>query len=380
MKPSKIRRIRIAMNGVTGRMGARQHLVRSILAIIQQGGIPISKGEVLMPEPILVGRNPEKLKKLAEAHGIAETVSDLDKALADCDVYFDAQTTRQRFEAVRRAIRAGKPVYCEKPLASTLQEAKTLVSEARAAKIKNGVVQDKLWLPGIRKLRSLIDSGFFGTILSVRGEFGYWVFDGTQQPAQRPSWNYRKEEGGGIITDMFCHWQYLLNALVGPVRSVSCFGASHIPVRIDEAGKSYTCTAEDAAYATFLCGDGVIAHFNSSWVVRVRRDDLLSVQVDGTKGSAVAGLWQCFVQEASRTPLCVWNPDAGPPKDHDQDWIEVDRDKTYENAFKVQWEIFLKHVAMDEPFPWTFEEGAKGIALAEHARKSWQERRWVDLS
>ena len=291
MNSPKVRKIRIAMNGVTGRMGTRQHLVRSILAIIRQGGIPTRNNEVLMPEPILVGRNPEKLEKLAEAHGLVETTSDLDKALSDCDVYFDSQTTTARYEAVRRAIRAGKPVYCEKPLASTLDQALTLVREARTAGIKNGVVQDKLWLPGIRKLKALVDSGFFKTILSVRGEFGYWVFDGFRQPAQRPSWNYRKEDGGGIITDMFCHWQYLLNALVGPVRSVSCCGAFHIPVRVDETGKTYRCTAEDAAFATFLCGDGVIAHFDSSWAVRVRRDDLLTVQVDGTNGSAVAGLW-----------------------------------------------------------------------------------------
>jgi predicted dehydrogenase len=254
-----------------------------------------------------------------------------------------------------------------------------LYREASRVGLKNGVVQDKLWLPGLLKLQHLIESKFFGRILSARGEFGYWVFDGRHEPCQRPSWNYRKEDGGGIITDLFCHWSYLIDNLFGSVRSVSCLGATHIGSRIDEEGNEYPCTAEDAAYASFLCDTGVVCHFNSSWAVRVRRDDLFTLQVDGTDGSAVAGLQRCVAQSVSATPRFVWNPDVETPVDYYANWDEVLANERHENAFKIQWELFLRHVVLDEPFPWTFLEGAKGIQLSELALKSWKERRWVDV-
>jgi predicted dehydrogenase len=370
------------MNGVTGRMGTNQHLARSILAIRKQGGVRTKSGELIMPDPILLGRNEAKLKGLAEAQGLTRFSTDLDACLADPhnQIYFDSQATSLRAEAVLKAIRAKKAVYSEKPLASTLKESLRLVGSAAEAKIKNGVVQDKLWLPGLLKLKQLVDSKFFGTILSVRGEFGYWVFDGRQQPAQRPSWNYRTEDGGGIITDMFCHWRYIADNLFGNVTAVSCSGATHIPSRLDEVGKEYRCTADDAAYATFICGHGITCQFNSSWSVRVRRDDLLTLQVDGTEGSAVAGLQRCFVQRAAATPRFVWNPDVEDPRDFLGDWEEVSSEGRYENAFKAEWELFLKHVVAEEPFPWTFLEGAKGIQFGELALKSWKERRWVDVT
>jgi predicted dehydrogenase len=381
MTNPKRRDVGIIMNGVTGRMGSQQHLVRSILAIREQGGVKTNSGEVIMPDPILVGRNEEKLKALASSHGLKRYSTDLDACLGDerNRVYFDSQTTPQRAEAVRKAISAKKAIYCEKPLASSLDEAMALCRDAARAGLKNGVVQDKLWLPGLLKLKYLIESNFFGRILSVRGEFGYWVFDGKGQPCQRPSWNYRKEEGGGIITDLFCHWRYLIDNLFGNVTSVSCLGATHIDSRIDEQGREYHCTADDAAYATFLCDTGVVCVFNSSWAVRVRRDDLFTLQVDGTDGSAVAGLQRCVVQPASATPRFIWNPDVENPVDFYGGWQTVPSKQRYENAFKIQWELFLRHVILDEPFPWTFLEGAKGIQLAELALKSWEERRWVDV-
>ena len=376
-----VRKIGLIMNGVTGRMGTHQHLVRSILAIRQQGGVKVKTGEVIMPDPILVGRNEKKLQELADAHGLRRLSTDLDACLADPynQIYFDSQATSLRAEAVLKAVSAKKAIYCEKPLASNLRESIALSRSVSEAGLKNGVVQDKLWLPGLLKLKHLIDSKFFGRILSVRGEFGYWVFDGRLQPGQRPSWNYRKEDGGGIITDMFCHWRYLVDNLFGNMTSVSCLGATHIPNRLDEQGKEYRCTADDAAYATFLCDTGVICHFNSSWTVRVRRDDLLTLQVDGTEGSAVAGLQRCFVQHAADMPKFVWNPDIENSHDFSGDWQEVMSDQRNENAFKAQWELFLRHVVSGEPFPWTFLEGAKGIQFAELALKSWEERRWVDV-
>ena len=335
-----------------------------------------------MPDPILVGRNPAKLEKIAAMSGVTQWTTDVEKALADSryTVYFDAQTTDRRVAAVKQAIAAGKHVYCEKPTALSTADALELHHLATKAGVKHGVVQDKLWLPGLLKLQMLRDMGFFGRILSVRGEFGYWVFEGDVIPCQRPSWNYRKADGGGIIFDMLCHWRYVLDNLFGPVKSVSCLGATHIPKRWDENGRPYDCDTDDAAYATFEIEGGIIAHMNSSWCVRVRRDDLLTLQVDGTKGSAVAGLRQCLIQPAAATPRPVWNPDVDSPINHFDTWTTVPTTADYDNAFKVQWELFLKHVVKGDPFRWGLLEGAKGVQLAEKGLESWRKRAWVDLS
>jgi len=377
----KEHKIGIIMNGVTGRMGTNQHLLRSIAAIIKQGGVKISEEEVIMPDPILVGRNSGKLEKLCELSGVKRMTTDLDEALDDKNniIYFDAQVTGRRADAVKQAVKAGKHIYCEKPVATDVDTAMELYKLCKDAGLKNGVVQDKLWLPGILKIKKLIQEGFFGKILSVRGEFGYWVFEGYTIPAQRPSWNYRKEDDGGIIVDMLCHWRYVLDNVFGKVKAVSCLGATHIPKRVDEQGKEYECTADDAAYATFQLEDGVIAHFNSSWTVRVRRDDLLTLQVDGTKGSAVAGLRECSIQSYENTPRPVWNPDVPQPINFFEGWTKVGEKETYDNAFKVQWELFLKHVVKDEPFPWDLRDGAKGVQLAEKGIESWSKRCWVDI-
>ncbi|MDQ2799568.1 MAG: Gfo/Idh/MocA family oxidoreductase [Armatimonadota bacterium] len=372
----------IIMNGVTGRMGTNQHLMRSLVAIREQGGVKLSDMETIWPEPILVGRNAAKLEKLAAQAGNVRWTTDLDSALADPNntIYFDAQLTNLRVAAVEKAIAAGKHVYCEKPTATSAADAYRLYELARDGGVKHGVVQDKLWLPGLRKLKLLIDTGFFGEILSVRGEFGYWVFTGEDDIApQRPSWNYRAEDGGGIIVDMLCHWRYVLDNLFGRVRSVSCLGATHIGQRVDEQGKPYDCTADDSAYAMFQLEGGIVAQFNSSWTVRVRRDDLLTLQVDGTRGSAVAGLRECVIQPYGSTPRPAWNPDIPSPINFADGWMAVPTNQVLENAFKAEWELFLRHVVTDEPFPWDLREGAKGVQLAEAGIQSWQKRAWVDL-
>jgi len=375
------RKAGIIMNGVTGRMGLNQHLIRSILAIRKQGGLPLRGGTVIMPDPILVGRNEDKLKAIADAHGLTRWSTNLDACLANPDdtIYFDSGSTGIREENILKAIAAGKHVYCEKPISTTMESAMRLAKAAEKAGIKQGVVQDKLFLPGIRKLRRLIDSGFFGRILTVRGEFGYWVFEGDLQPAQRPSWNYRKEDDGGIILDMFCHWRYVLDHTFGSVQSVSCIGATHIPKRVDEAGKTYNCTADDAAYGMFQLKGNILAQINSSWVTRVYRDELFNLHVDGTEGSAVVGLRDCKVQHRVNTPRPVWNPDLPNPFNFREQWSEVPDNIEFDNAFKVQWEMFLRHVFSDAPFPHTFLDGARGVQLAELAHTSWRERRWVDV-
>lgn len=371
----------IIMNGVTGRMGTNQHLLRSVVEIIKQGGVKLSSGDTIMPDPVLVGRDENKLQKLCLLSGIKKMSTDLDQVLADPAniIYFDSQTTGRRAEGVQKAVQAGKHIYCEKPVAVNTEQAIELYQLCKNSGVKHGVVQDKLWLPGILKIKRLIQQGFFGKILSVRGEFGYWVFEGDSIPAQRPSWNYRKEDDGGIIVDMLCHWRYLLDDVFGKVKAVSCTGATHIKERIDEQGKPYECTADDAAYATFELENGIIAHFNSSWTVRVRRDDLLTLQVDGTKGSAVAGLRECYTQHYGNTPKPVWNPDMPQPINFFEGWAKLPDQENYDNAFKVQWELFLKHVVNNDPFPWDLLAGVRGVQLAEKGLESWSKRCWVNI-
>ena len=375
------RSIGIVLNGVTGRMGYRQHLVRSILAIRDDGGLPLPDGTVLWPEPVLVGRNERKLAEIAERHGLSDWTTDLHAALArdDVEIYFDALTTQKREKAIKQAIDAGKHIYTEKPLAMDLAGALDLARAAEAAGVRNGVVADKIFLPGLRKLKRLVDGGFFGRVLSVRAEFGYWVFEGDWQRAQRPSWNYRAEDGGGVVLDMFPHWHYVLENLFGPVRAVQATIRTHIPKRWDENGEEYAATADDAAYAIFELDDGMVAQFNSSWCVRVFRDELVEFQVDGTHGSAVAGLRRCRAQSRAATPMPVWDPDAPPNVDARGDWAEVPDNEHFDNGFRVQWERFLRHVVLGERFPWDFAAAARGVQLAELGLQAATEGRRIEI-
>jgi predicted dehydrogenase len=377
----KEKRLGIIMNGVTGRMGTNQHLVRSIVAMRNEGGCRLADGTRVIPDPILIGRSEEKLRGLAHTYGIKRWSTDLDRALANRDdqLFFDAATTQMRPELLTKAIEAGKLIYCEKPIATDLDEALRVCRLAAAKGLKTGTVQDKLFLPGLQKLRMLRDSGFFGRMLSVKGDFGYWVFEGDWQPAQRPSWNYRAEEGGGIILDMVCHWRYVLDNLFGNVKSVSCIGSVQIPERWDEDGKQYNATADDAAYATFELEGGVVANIVMSWATRVYRDDLVTFQVDGTHGSAVAGLTECMMQTRQGTPRPVWNPDEKRTHNFYADWQKVPDNTVHGNGFKAQWEMFIRHIFEDAPYKYTLLEGAKGVQLAECALKSWKERRWIDV-
>jgi predicted dehydrogenase len=379
------KRLGIIMHGVTGRMGLNQHLIRSILAIRQQGGVLLANGDRVLPDPILIGRNAEKMQALALAHRIERWGDNLDAALTNPEdsVFFDAGTTQMRPALLAKAIHAGKHVYCEKPIATNLREAINIAQTAQASGLKHGAVQDKLFLPGLRKLDMLRRSGFFGRMLSVRIEFGYWVFEGDLQPIQRPSWNYRLNDGGGIILDMVCHWRYVLDNLFGEVQSVSCLGANHVAQRWDEGGNAYSADADDAAYATFQLkghqGEPVVAQVNMSWTTRVRRDDLVTFHVDGTHGSAVAGLTECRVQSRMTTPRPVWNPDVKQTMNFADQWQDIPDAMTYDNGFKIQWEHFIRHVVDNEPYPWTLPEGVKGVQLVEAALQSWKERRWIDV-
>ena len=371
----------IAMNGVTGRMGLRQHLIRSILAIRADGGLPLRDGSVLWPEPVLVGRSEAKLRALAEQHALTDWSTDLAGTLArpDVAVYFDAQVTSARVKALRMAIEAGKHIYTEKPVAESLEEAVELARFADAAGIKHGVVQDKLFLPGLQKLRRLVEGGFFGRVLSVRGEFGYWVFEGDWQTAQRPSWNYRAADGGGITLDMFPHWHYVLEQVFGPVRAVTARAVTHLDRRWDESGEPYDATADDAVYGLFELDGGVVAQINSSWAVRVNRDELVEFQVDGTHGSAVAGLHHCRIQPRAATPKPVWDPDVPTTQRFREQWQQVPDNEVFGNGFRAQWEQFLRHVAEDAPYTGDLWAGARGVQVAELGLRSSREGRRLEI-
>lgn len=373
--------VRILMNGVTGRMGYRQHLVRSILAIRDDGGIDLPDGDRLQVEPVLLGRNAEKLAALAQQHDIAEWTTDLTAALADdtAPIYFDAATTQARKSALLQAIAAGKDIYTEKPIAESVTDGVELADAAETAGVMTGVVHDKLYLPGLRKLKRVIDSGFFGRILSVRGEFGYWVFEGDGIPTQRPSWNYRTEDGGGMVLDMFCHWNYVMEGLFGAVEAVTAKAVTHIPQRWDEHGEPYTATADDAAYGIFELEGDVIAQMNSSWAVRVERKELVEFQVDGTHGSAVAGLFGCRVQPRVLTPRPVWDPDVPTAEDFRSHWSEVPDTETFGNGFRAQWEQFLIDRHQGRPHPYDFRSGVRGLQLVEAGLRSSAEGRRVAM-
>jgi predicted dehydrogenase len=368
------------MNGVTGRMGYRQHLVRSILPL-RDTGLVLEDGTRVDVEPILVGRHADKLAEIAELHGVENQTTDAAAMIADptVDVYFDSQVTSRRVEALSAAIKAGKHVYTEKPTAETLTEAVELARAAENAGVIAGVVHDKLYLPGLVKLRRLVDEGFFGRILSMRGEFGYWVFEGDTQPAQRPSWNYRSGDGGGITVDMFSHWNYVMEGLLGKVEAVTAKAVTHIPTRWDEAHQPYSATADDAAYGIFEIEGGIVAQINSSWAVRVHRDELVEFQVDGTNGSAVAGLRRCVAQHRVHTPKPVWNPDLPVTETFRDQWLEVPDNAELDNGFKLQWEEYLRDVVAGRPHRFGLLSAARGVQLAELALQSSAEGRRMEI-
>ena len=375
------RTVRVIMNGVTGRMGYRQHFVRSVLPIRDEGGVLLRDGDRVTVEPILVGRNAERLAALAAQHSVADYTTNLDEALSDdsASIYFDAQVTSERKKSILKAIGAGKHIYTEKPIAESVSEGGELDTAAREAGVINGVVHDKLYLPGLVKLKRLIDSGFFGRILSVRGEFGYWVFEGDLVPGQRPSWNYRAEDGGGMVLDMFPHWNYVLENLFGKVQAVTAKAVTHIPERWDEQGRKYTATADDAAYAIFELEGDVIAQINSSWAVRVDRGELVEFQVDGTHGSAVAGLFGCRIQPRVSTPMPVWNPDLPTTEDFRSQWTQIPDNAEFPNGFRAQWEQFLSDVDAGRPHAYDLAAGVRGLQLVEAGLASSAEGRRVPI-
>ena len=373
-------RLGVILSGVTGRIGVNQHLGRALVPL-RDTPIVLANGNHLVIDPVLVGRNAAKLEQVAKRFGIERWTTDLDAALSDTrdTLFFESATTNLRFDNVRRALAAGKHVFCDKPLSPTHAQALQLTEIAQRARLKNGVVMANLWLPGLRKLKTLTDAGFFGRVLHIRGEHGYWVFEGDGRPGQRPSWNYRKHEGGGIVLDMMCHWHYMLEGLFGPIRRVTCAARSFVPRRWDENGKPYAADADDAAAILCEMASGALVQITLSWCTRVRRDDLMVMQVDGTDGSAVTGVFDCLTQHRAQTPSLVWNAEDRPAIDHRAAWLPVPDLPPLGNAFKVHWELFLRHVAEDAPYAWDFAMAARGIELAEKCYAASRNGTWETL-
>jgi predicted dehydrogenase len=373
------RRIGIIINGATGRMGSTQHM-SNLLAIAAEGGLKLRNDDRLLPDLLLVGRDADRLSALAAAHGGLRWTTNLAEALAGPDeIFMDCAATGARPARVRQAIAAGKHIHIEKPTAPSVEEAMELARLAHKAGVKHGVIQDKLFLPGFAKLLFVKNAGFFGRILAVKIDAGSWIFDGKRQKCQRPSWNYKRAEGGGLALDMMAHWRYMIDRLAAPVTAVSALMSTATPERVDEQDRLYTVDVEDTSHALLKLAGGAVGVITNSWATRVRRDDTMMVQIDGTAGSAVAGRMRCFTQSAVNTPEAFFGGGQPANMDFFAQWLEVPDSLPVKNAFRQCWEAFLRHVADDAPYLPTLLEGAKAVQLADLAYRSNAEGRWIPV-
>ena len=376
-----VKEIGIIVNGATGRIASTQHLANALVPIRAEGGLT-DGADRIVPRLLLVGRNAERLVEIARAHGIDRWTSDLDDALAQpgFSVFFDAAATKQRVLALTKAIAADKHIYSEKPVAPSFAEGLALLRAARSRRLKHGAVEDKILLPGLQKLLGLAKQGYFGRITGFALEFGWWVFDGLERPSQRPSWNYQRSGGGGLTSDMYPHWRYLIEGILGPIHKVTAAAMTAIPERVDELGHRYRVDVDDTAITLAELASGAVGTIRCSWATRVRRDDLLTLQVDGTGGSAIAGLHRCWTQSATDTPAIRHiNPTVDIGADYRGGWKEVTTAGTYANPYRVGWEYFIRHVVSDAPFVSDLSAGIRDVQLAEACCRSVSEQKWITL-
>ena len=373
--------IGIIVNGATGRIASTQHLANALAPLRAQGGLAAG-GDRIVPRLMLVGRNAARLAEIAQQCGAAGWTTDLDEALGTpgFEIFFDAAATRQRVVALGKAIAAGKHIYSEKPVAPTVAEGRALLQAVRARKLKHGAVEDKIFLPGLQKLAALAAKGFFGRVTGFRLEFGWWVFDGAERASQRPSWNYQKSGGGGLTLDMYPHWRYVIESMLGPIRRVASARSAAQPERVDEAGKRYSVDVDDSALTLVELASGALGSIVCSWATRVRRDDLLTLQIDGTGGSGVAGLHRCWAQSAADTPtIRHFNVNSDIGADYRADWKEIPAAGPYTNPYRVGWERFLRHVVSGEPLASDFAAGIRDVQLAQACALSGAEGRFIAL-
>jgi predicted dehydrogenase len=372
------RTIGIILNGATGRICSTQHLQNALAPIRDEGGLAIGDDRVV-PKLLLCGRYAERVAAVALAHSVTDWTTDLDTALADpaYAIFFDAAATQQRVGVLEKAIAAGKHIYSEKPVAPTVAEGLALLQQVKARGLKHGAVEDKVHLPGLQKLARLMQSGELGRVVGFRLEFGWWVFDGTGQPCQRPSWNYRAG-GGGLMLDMYPHWRYVIEAIVGRIARVSSAAWTATPERIDEQGERYRVEVDDSAATLVELESGVCGTILSSWATRVRRDDLFTLQVDGTKASAIATLHHCHVQTMAHTPTIKgFSVMTDIAADYREGWTEAPPLDVYRNPYRDGWEQFLRHVVAGTPLASNFAAGIRDVQFAEACLRSNAVRTWI---
>ncbi len=370
----------IVLNGASGGIANRQHLERALIPMIREGGLPVG-GRRIVPKLLLVGRDEGRLKAVADRFGLDAWTTDLSAAIADpaYPVVFDAGVTGARAGLLRSAIEAGKHVYAEKPVVTDVAVGRELLALAEAKGVKHGVVEDKLFLPGLEKLKLARAQGLIGRVLQFRLDFGYWIFTGHDVPTQRPSWNYRRGEGGGLLLDMYPHWRYVVEGVLGPIDSVVSTAWTAIPERIDEAGKPYAVDTDDSNATLVRLKSGAVGVITSSWATRVKRDDLVTFQVDGTEGSAVAGLHRCRVQPLAATPKARFDPNVDHGQDYDRDWMDMPELSPVRNGYRAGWEAFIRHVVAGEPMAADLAAGIRDVALAVACETSVAEGRWVAM-
>ena len=376
-----VKDIGIILNGATGRIGATQHLANALAPIRAEGGLQAGPDRIV-PRLLLLGRDRDALAGLAQSYGIDDWTTDLDAALArpDFPVFFDAAATTQRVSALRKAVAAGKHIYSEKPVAPSLAEGRALLHAAQARGLKAGAVEDKINLPGLQKLLALSQSGYFGRVTGFRLDFGWWVFDGAERDSQRPSWNYQRSGGGGLTSDMLPHWRYVIEGILGPIRRGVSATPTAIPERVDEEGNRFHVDVDDTSVTLAELASGAVGTIICSWATRVRRDDLVTLQIDGTGGSALAGLHRCWMQSAAGTPtIRRFNPDIDIAEDYRAQWTEVAGAAAYTNPYRVGWENFLRHVVADAPLVCNFAAGLRDVQLAEACYRSVAQQTWVTL-
>jgi predicted dehydrogenase len=360
-------KVPVFVRSATGRMTRRQHLERSLAAIVADGGLEIPGGDCIMPEPFLLGRREETLAPLATELGYPYS-TDVESALGGAPagaVYFEGSPTKLHHQGISRALDSRMHIYTEKPLTLGVEESLDLVRQVRQRGVCGGVVQDKRYLNGPAQLNHLIQQGLIGQPYHVSLDFGYLVHpdDGT-----RPDWNSDVAEGGGIILDMVSHWDYLLKHMVGQPRRVNAHSGLHIKQRTRN-GQPVPATAEDSVYATFEAGSGVagepvICTTASSWCRRPRKRGLLEIRVQGTLGAAEAYLDRCYFISNDRTPAISWDPDAASREDFLEGWERYEEALVPENAFRHQWELFLRHIVTGSANPASLLDGAQGVETA----------------
>ena len=278
-------------------------------------------------------------------------------------ILFDAAATKQRVSTLTKAIAAGKHIYSEKPVALSVADGMALLTAARARNLKHGAVEDKIFLPGLQKLSAARRAEILRPRhrLSPRFRLVGVRRIRAQKPAAKlelPAKRCRRSHHGYVSA------LALRRSKAFSARSVGLWHATAtaIPQRADESGTRYDVDVDDTSLTLAELENGAVGTIACSWATRVRRDDLLTFQIDGTSGSAVAGLHRCWAQSAGDTPeVRHINPMVDIGFDYRRDWKEVPGLAAYANPYRVGWDRFLKHIVTGEPLASDLSAGIRDV-------------------